>query len=231
MFSKLNSAGIAISFFIAAAMANCAHACELEETEFGYRFVGDDCFKLRPQDMIKMPNLVVTGAGVSARHNNGFRLSVTVHNNGTADTDSTLLPPPPSIGGDMNVTDGSFDTSVQIHIKDRSNNFVSFFDRDANAWVNFAGWTVRTQALKAGDFRHLLQQAFQTQPSYLDRFELPDIETTYDICLQAWVDPPNPTMDEIRESSELDNIYFGFARLPGRDSKPDFGDTYCFDNW
>ena len=90
---------------------------------------------------------------------------------------------------------------------------------------------MRTPVLSAGDFRHLTQQAWQTQPVYLDRFELPDTETTYDVCLLAWVDPPNPSVDEIRESSELDNIYYGFSRLPGRHSEPDFGDSFCFDHW
>ena len=83
---------IIIALFVSAIASHVAGACELEKNEFGYRLAGDDCIRLRPQDMIKMPNLIVTGAGVGSRYQDGFRLSVTVRNNGTADTDSTLFP-------------------------------------------------------------------------------------------------------------------------------------------
>lgn len=199
-----------------------AAACTLEKTDYG--LIAVNCRFVTPSWTLKMPNLVATGAGVrpAGAYSTRFDTSVTVRNNGQLGTDEALfrlvphrLDPPPE------EPDGRFMLRLRVEVRDLHGNRVLLREGSSGLWVHASEFEFPAGPLAAGSFVHRVAP--------VPAFELPDRNNVYDICLSAYADPPEPGLGggRIHESSEADNTFQGFARLPGRDMGVDLRPTTC----
>ena len=200
-----------------------ATACELIKNFGSYQLVGENCFSVRPQYTLKSPNILASGAGVSYGSPPDFTIGVTLINNGDLSTSENLLPLALILGNPAGPNDGTFDVSIEINVRDMSGHTVLFYDETNGAYFYTSRWVMRADELQAHSFRYYALSSRQ--------FSLPDMDNHYDICITVWADPVNAgsIRGEIVESDERDNVYSGFARLPGQSVPPNFEPSFCDD--
>lgn len=209
--------------------AGSAQACELEETKFGYRSIGDCLIKelINPVSP-KQPNLVpIDASAVGTRR---IDIEATWKNTGTAGTEGLVSIQ--FIGQDGNTygPTGEFNVTTRVTVTDQQGNQITTADINGYQDV-FHFFRYRSNRMNAGDsIRDLVGTIF-----------LPDNTRNYDICMEVRVDSNHPAGPggEVWESNEGDNYGRMHNRIfPGIDPDPKddvhfedpyHGESLCFE--
>ncbi|GEM_PF-2156201 len=192
------------------------NACELEETRFGYRGVGD-CLLNGPIKLLKMPNLVPIDA--SANGTQAIDIEVTWKNIGQAATEGLLSFQFKGLDGNTYGPTGEFNVLTRVTVVDLLGNTITVADDNGNLDTTHM-FLYRSQRMTDG----------ASIRDYVGTVYLPDNRKNYDICMEVWVDS-NPAVPsgsgEVQESNETDNYGRMSERIfPGIDPDPDDMMTY-----